>query len=95
MSDEVEIKEVIREFSVNEAIMGQVNNLFMKWADNRGASSKECIALADLFAKSVDSGKHGGSSEIPSHLMCPGEPKPEVGFQNGFIVWNKRRIEFL
>ena len=80
MSDEVEIKEVIREFSVNEAIMGQVNNLFMKWADNKGASSHECIALADLFAKSVDSGKHGGKSEIPSYLQNPGEPQVEARF---------------
>ena len=52
----------------------------MKWADNKGASSHECIALADLFAKSVDSGKHGGKSEIPSYLNNPGEPKEEARF---------------
>ena len=80
MSDEVEIKEVIREFSVNEAIMGQVNNLYMRWADNKGAHSQECIKLADLFAKSVDSGKHGGSSEIPDYLKNPGEPSDKVRF---------------
>ena len=47
---------------------------------NKGASSHECIALADLFAKSVDSGKHGGKSEIPSYLQNPGEPIPEARF---------------
>ena len=52
----------------------------MKWADNKGASSPECIALADLFAKSVDSGKHGGKSEIPSYLHNPGEPNDEARF---------------
>ena len=61
---------------MNEAIMGQVNNLFMKWADNKGASSHECIALADLFAKqtkkSVGLGKPIGIAGLDEDSSGPG-----------------------
>ena len=69
-ADSVQISDVIEAFATNDAIMGQVNNTFMKWADFSpyGANSKECKQLAEIFAKSVDGAKHGGLASIPENL---------------------------
>ena len=73
VKESIKVKEniglihMIEAFSTNEAIMGQVNNCFMKWADlsKLGANAPQCEELAVFFARAVDGAKHGGVAEIP------------------------------
>ena len=65
-STKIELRHIMEAFADNEAIMGQVNNCFMKWADlsPQGANCPECRELAKIFAQSVDGAKHGGVAII-------------------------------
>ena len=81
--DSVQICDVIEAFATNDAIMGQVNNTFMRWADFSpyGANSEQCKELARIFAQSVDGAKHGGAAHIPENLNARDisqEEKPDL-----------------
>ena len=66
---EITLDDLILEFSHNDHLVGQINNLFMKWADLNGALSEECQQLAIMFNQSVDQAKHGtGNVEVSDHL---------------------------
>ena len=65
---EITLDDLVKEFSHVDHLVGQINNLFMKWADLKGALSDECQQLAIMFNQSVDQAKHGGSVDVSDHL---------------------------
>jgi hypothetical protein len=66
---DITLDDLIMEFSHNDHLVGQINNLFMKWADLNGALSEECQQLALMFNQSVDQAKHGtGNVAVSDHL---------------------------
>ena len=66
--EDIKINDLIEEFSHSDSQMGRINNLYMKWADLKGANCSECRQLAEQFATSVDQAKHGGGARITQYL---------------------------
>lgn len=71
---------------VKQTTLGRLNNLFMRWADARGASCGECLQISDLFSRGVDSVKTGEVLRIPEHLKnCPENYEQLGGHQCTFL----------
>ena len=59
----------------------RLNNLYLRWADLKGADCEECQTLSALFARGVDSVKSGEKQRVPGWLLHPpgSEPRDEQG----------------
>lgn len=90
--EDVTLQDLIREFSETDHMIGRINNLFMKWADLKGANSQECRDLAKMFNQSVDQAKHGGKVDISQHLQSARDRQTtDVRIQGQMIEEIKRQ----
>ena len=69
----------------NTSLVGTINNLWCKWADQEGVLSPKCLLLANLFSRAVDAAKTGESLEIPCELRHP--PQKQETDLNKRFVW--------
>ena len=44
--DDIDISDLITEFAESDSQMGRINNLYMKWADYKGADCAECRGMS-------------------------------------------------
>lgn len=92
---EITLDDLVMEFSHNDHLVGQINNLFMKWADLNGALSEECQQLAIMFNQSVDQAKHGtGNVEVSDHLRSCRDKEPETARIQSLMVAEIKKQPF-
>ena len=90
-SSPVTVDAMISHFARSDPQMGLINNLFMRWADEFGASCVQCKELARIFATAVDQAKHGGTIELAKRLKRPSRSvsDQEPRNQNPALVQHK------
>jgi hypothetical protein len=52
----------------DNSLVGEINNLWCKWADLEGVLSSKCLFLANLFSRAVDAAKTGESLRVPKEF---------------------------
>ena len=69
----------------SNAVVSKLDNLFDKWADNKGINSSECKIVAALFSRAIDAAKTGERVKIPDHIL----QAPAKNDNDEKFIWQK------